>query len=155
MQDGWAPPSWKSTWCGWSNLDKILETGAEWHVHCGDVVEIETRCIIPIWRTFGWIQWHVIPDPPATLQGAGEFYVMIPQVRVTLQGASTGWIPMACHPRATYHTAGCSHLAKSMSWSCHIAGCKNSIQHNENRFSPYLIIFCLMLFRIWRVAAFV
>ena len=34
MQDGWDPPFWKSTWrhffCrGWSDLDKILETGAE------------------------------------------------------------------------------------------------------------------------------
>jgi len=24
----------------WSDLDKISETGAEWHVDCGDVVEI-------------------------------------------------------------------------------------------------------------------
>ena len=39
-------------------------------VVCGDVVEIETRCRIPIWRTFGRIQWHVIPEPPAPLQGA-------------------------------------------------------------------------------------
>jgi len=29
------------------------------------VVEIETRCRIPIWRTFGKIQWHVIPEPHA------------------------------------------------------------------------------------------
>jgi len=75
IQDSWDPPSWKSTWrhffCrGWSDLDKILETGAEWHVDCGDVVETETRCRIPIWRTFGRIQWHVIPEPHATLQGA-------------------------------------------------------------------------------------
>ena len=28
---------------GWSNLDKISETGAKWHVDCSDVVEIETR----------------------------------------------------------------------------------------------------------------
>ena len=48
---------------GWSVLDKISETGAEWHVDCGDVVEIETRCIIPIWRMFGRIQWFVIPEP--------------------------------------------------------------------------------------------
>ena len=48
----------------------MSETGAEWHVDCGDVVEIETRCRSPIWRTFGRIQWHVIPEPPATLQGA-------------------------------------------------------------------------------------
>jgi len=45
---------------GWSDLNKISETGAEWHVDCGDVIEIETRCRIPIWRTFGRIQWHVI-----------------------------------------------------------------------------------------------
>jgi len=54
---------------GWSDLDKILQTGAEWHVDCGDMVEIETRCIISIWRTFWRIQWHVIAEPPAALQG--------------------------------------------------------------------------------------
>jgi len=42
IQDGWHPPSWKSTWrhffCrGWSDLDKISQTGTEWHVDCGDV----------------------------------------------------------------------------------------------------------------------
>ena len=102
---------------GWSDLDKISETGAEWHVYCGNVVEIKTRCRIPIWRTFGRIQWHVI-----------------------------------CHPRATCNIAGCCHLANSMSWWCHIAGCKNSIRHIENRFSPFLF---LMQFRLWRAAAFV
>ena len=39
------------------------------NVDCGDVVKIETRCRIPIWRTFGRIPWHVIPKPHATLQG--------------------------------------------------------------------------------------
>ena len=112
-RDGWNPPSWKPTWrhffCqGWSDLDKISETGAEWHVDCDDVVEIETRCRNPIWRTFWRIQWHVIPEP-----------------RITLQGAATWWIH--CHDsRAT----------------CHIAGCKNSICHVENRFLPYFIFFC-------------
>ena len=33
------------------------------------MVEIETGSIIPIWRTFGRIQCHVIPEPRATLQG--------------------------------------------------------------------------------------
>ena len=42
IQDGWDPPSWKSTWrhffCrGWSDLDKISQTDTEWHVDCGDV----------------------------------------------------------------------------------------------------------------------
>ena len=83
---------------------------------------------------------------------------------------------MACHPRDTYHIAGCchlvnslsrfqshmphcrcSHLAKSVSWSCHIAGRKNSIRHIENRFSPYLFFLFIMQFRLrlWRAAAFV
>jgi len=34
------------------------------------MVEIKTRCRIPIWRTFGRIPWHAIREPPATLQGA-------------------------------------------------------------------------------------
>jgi len=112
-QDGWDPPSWKSTWrhvfcLGWSDLDKISETGAEWHVDCGDVVKIETRCRISIWRTFGRIQCYVIPEP-----------------RITLQGAATWWIH--CHDfRAT----------------CHIAGCKRIPSAIENRFSPYFIFFC-------------
>jgi len=44
-------------------------------VDCSDVVEIETRCRIPIWRTFGQIQWHVIPASPATLQGAASWKI--------------------------------------------------------------------------------
>jgi len=70
-----------------------------------------------------WIQRHVIPEP-----------------RITLQGAPTRWIH--CHDsRATCYMAGCSHLAKSMSWSCHLAGCNNSVHHIENRLSPYFIFF--------------
>ena len=37
----------------------------------------------------------------------------------------------------------------------HIAGCKNSIRHLENRFSPYFIFLFLMQFRLRRAAAFV
>jgi len=33
------------------------------------MVEIKTRSRIPIWQTFSEIQWHVIPEPRATLQG--------------------------------------------------------------------------------------
>ena len=72
----------------------------------------------------------------------GEFHGMssqsIPEPRITLQGAATWWIH--CHDsRATWYIAGCSHLAKSMSWSCHIARYNNSIRRIENRFSPYFI----------------
>ena len=85
----------------------------------------------------------------------GEFNVIIPELRVSLQDVATWWIH--CHDsRATFHIAGCSHLAKSMLRLCHIAGCKSSIRHIENRFSPYFIFFCfLMQFRLWRAAAFV
>jgi len=91
---------------------------------------------------------------------------------------------MACHPRATYHIAGCCHLVNSLSRfqsTCHIAICrvqspneinvvivphcrcksvvsllyKTSILHIENHFSPYFIILFSMQFRLWRAAAFV
>ena len=96
IQDGRDPPSWKSTWrhffCrGWSDLDKTSETEAEWHIDCGDVVEIEARCRIPIWQTFGRIQCHVIPEP-----------------RIT---RATWWIH--CHDsRATCHIAGCKKFTR-------------------------------------------
>ena len=55
----------------------------------------------PIRRTFGRIQWHVIPEPRITLQGAatGEFIVMIPEPHATKQGAVL-WRNQ-CHDRAT------------------------------------------------------
>jgi len=151
------------------------------------------------WRTFGRIQWDVIPEPPAILQGAATWRTQCHDSRATchIAGCCHRAKSMACHPRATYHIAGCchlvnsmsrfqsyvshcrvlppgefngissqshvshcrvlplgefnvtipephatlqgavcSHLAKSMSRSCHIGGCKNSIRHIENRFSP-------------------
>ena len=102
IQDGRDLLSWKSRWClffcrGWSDLDKISQAGTEWHVNCGDVVEIKTRCRTPIWRTFGRIQWHVIPEPPATLQGAATWQIQ-------------------CHDSwATCHITGCCHLVNSLS----------------------------------------
>jgi len=56
-------------------LDKISRAGSEQHVNCGDVAEIETRSRIPIWQMFGRIQWHVIPEPPATLQGVATWQI--------------------------------------------------------------------------------
>ena len=69
------------------------------------------------------IQWHVIPEP-----------------RIILQGAATWWIHTH-DSRATCHIAGCSHLAKSMSWSCHIAWCNNSIRHIEIPSAKLKIVF--------------
>jgi len=67
---------------------KFRKTGAERYVDCGDMAEIENKSRLPIWRMFGRIQWHVIPEPPATLQGAatmppGEFNDMSSQSHVS------------------------------------------------------------------------
>jgi len=93
---------------GWSGLDKISQTGAEWHVDCGDMVKIETRCRIPIWQTFGRIQCHVIPEPPARLQGTATWRIQCYDPRATchIVGCCHRANSMACHPRATCHFAG-------------------------------------------------
>ena len=46
-------------------------------------VEMETRWRIPIWRTFGRIQWHVIPEPRITLQGAATWWIHCDDSRTT------------------------------------------------------------------------
>ena len=70
------------------HLDKISQTGTEWHVDCMRwCVVMETRCRIPIWRTFGRIQWRVIPEPRITLQGAAT--VLLGEFTVTSQGTVT------------------------------------------------------------------
>jgi len=100
-------------------------------------VEMETIWRISIWRTFGRIQWHVIPEPC-----------------ITLQGAATWWIH--CHnSRATCHIAGCSHLAKSMSWSCHIQGVRIPSGILKIVFHHIMFFLFLMQFRLWWAAAFV
>ena len=56
------------------------------------MVIIETKCRIPIRRTFGRIPWHVIPEPPATLLGAATWRIqrhVILEPCMTLQGAAT------------------------------------------------------------------
>ena len=102
---------------GWSNFDKISETGAEWHLDCGDAVQIEIRCRIPIWRTFRRIQCRVIPEPPATLQGAATYRIQCHDSRATchISGCCQRTNSMGCHSRATYHIAGCCHLVNSLS----------------------------------------
>jgi len=113
---------------GSSDLDKIAQTGAEWHVDCGNMVIIEIRCRLPIRRTFERIPLHVIPEPPATLQGTcchlansmswSQSYVS--HCRVLHRANST-----TCRPRATYHLAGCCHLVNSLSWfQSHMPHCR-------------------------------
>jgi len=75
---------------GRSDLDKISQTGAEWHIDCGDMVEIESRILI--WRMFGQIEWHVILEARAILQGAATRRIL--------------WHD----PRAKCHVARCCHI---------------------------------------------
>jgi len=50
----------------WIKFRRLVQNDMSTAVH---MVKMETRCRIPIWRTFGQIPWHVIPEPHATLQG--------------------------------------------------------------------------------------
>ena len=140
IQDGWDPPSWKSTsrhfFCrGWSDLDKISQTSAEWHVDCGDMVKIDTRCRIPIRRTFLRIPWHV-PEPPATLQGAATWWIRCHdrEPHATLQGAVT-WRNQ-CLDRATLQGVIIPSAILKIVFG-------------------HILFFVLMQFRLWRAAAFV
>jgi len=119
----------------WIKFSRPIQNDIDYRI-CGDVVDIETRCRIAIWRTFGRIQWRVIPEP-----------------RITLQSATTWWIHCHDPSRATCHITGCSHLAKLMSWSCRIAGCKNSVL--KIVFHHILFFLFLVQFRLWRAAGFV
>ena len=56
-------------------------------------VEMEIRCRIPTWRTFGRIAWHVISEPRRP---------------ITLQDAATWWIHCR-DSRATCHIAKCKN----------------------------------------------
>jgi len=64
------------------------------------MVEIETMCKIPIWRTFGRIQWHAIPEPPATLQDAATWRIQCHDQSYVSHCMVNS---MACHPTATFH----------------------------------------------------
>jgi len=154
---------------GWSDLDKISQTGAEWHVDCGDMVKIETRCRIPIRRTFGRIPWHVILEPPATLQGAATWRIQChdPRAMCHIAGCCYRANSTACHPRATYHIARCCHLVRSLSWfQSHMPHCKVQSPGEINVMIVPAILtivfrhisffwFLKMQFGLWLAAAFV
>jgi len=91
----------------WSDLHKISESGAEWHVDCGDVVETETICKIPICVVCAN---SVACHPRATCHIAGCCHL-----------ANS----MTCHRRATCHFAGCCHLVNSLSrFQSHMPHCR-------------------------------
>jgi len=150
---------------GWSDLDKISVTGAEWPVDCCNVVEIAIRCRILIWRTFGRIEWHVIPEPPAILQCAATWRIQCHDSRATchISGCCHRVYSMACHPRATYHIVGCCHLVNSLSrFHSQLATCHDRAKLQGVRIPSAILkivfrifYFFLMQFRLWRTAAFV
>jgi len=106
IQDGWDPASWKSTWrhffCrGWSDLDKISQTGTEWHVDCGDVWKWKSDVEFQYGGRLGEFngmlsQSHVSHCRVLPL---GEFTVTIPKPHATMKGAVT-WRNQ-CRDRAT------------------------------------------------------
>jgi len=92
IEDGWDTPSWKSTWRhffsrGWSDLDKILQTGTEWHVDCGDLWKWKPDVEFQYGGSLGEFngmssQSHVSRCRVLPL---GEFTVTIPEPHATLQ----------------------------------------------------------------------
>ena len=73
---------------GWSDLYKILETGAEWHVDCGDVSKSKPDVEFQYGGRLGEFngmssQSHVSHCRVLPL---GEFTVTIPEPHATLQG---------------------------------------------------------------------
>jgi len=52
------------------------------------VIWLKSKPLVELWGTFGQIRWRVIPShlPHYRVLPRGEFNVMIPELRVTLQG---------------------------------------------------------------------
>ena len=87
----------------------------------------QPECRIPIWRTFARIQWHVIPELPATLQGAATWRIQCHDSRVTchIAGFCHRANSMACRSRATCHFAGSCHMVNSLSrFQSHTPHCR-------------------------------
>jgi len=153
--DGWDPPSWKymssffsaegglisikfrrlvkndmSTALIWSKSKTDVEF--QYGGRLGELHGMLSQSHLPHCRVLPPGEFNVmVPELRVTFQGAATGRIqrhVIPKPRITLQGTAIWWIH--CHDsRATCHIAGCSDLAKSVSWSCHIAGCDNSIRH--------------------------
>jgi len=86
---------------GWSDLDKISQTGTEWHVDCGNVWKLKPDVEFQYDGRLGEFngmssQSHV---SHCRLLLLGEFNVTIPEPHATLQGAVT-WRNQ-CRDRAT------------------------------------------------------
>ena len=123
---------------GWSDLDKISQTGTQWHVDCGDMWKWKTDVKFQYGGRLGEFTGmsshsHVSHCRVLPL---GEFTVTIPELQATLQGAVT-WRNQ-CHDRATLQ--GVRITSAILKIVCHIL---------------FIFFLFLMQFRLWRTAAFV
>ena len=78
--------------------------------------------------------------PHCRVMPPGEFSVMIPKLRVTLQGAATGRVYRHIIP-VTYHIVGCCHRASLTAYhtrtTYHIAGCCHLV-NSLSRFHSHM-----------------
>jgi len=144
---------------GWSDLDKICklvqndtstaviyqkskpEVEFQYGRRLGEFNGMSSQSHLPHCRVLPRGKFNVmIPELRVALQGAATWRIqwhVIPEPHVTLQGRPTATWWIHCHdPRAT----------------CHIAGCKNFIRHIENRFSSCFIYLCF-LNAIWALTS--
>ena len=127
---------------GWSDLDKISDTDAEWHVESTAVMWSKSKPDVEFQYGGRWAN-SMACHPRATCHIAGCCHL------VNLFHSHEA--------RATCYIAGCSHLAKSLSWSCDRVKLQNvriSSALLKIVFRHILFLF-LMQFRLWRAAAFV
>jgi len=122
---------------GWSDLDKISQTGTEWHVDCGDVwkwkpdVEFQYGGHL---GEFSGMSSHSHVSHCRVLP-LGELTVTIPEPHATLQGAVT-WRNQCCDPATLQGVRIPSVILKII-------------------FRHILFVLYLMQFKLWRAAAFV
>ena len=104
-QDGWNTPSWKSTWRHFFLLrvvqfvDKILQTGTEWHVDCGGVWKWKPDVEFQYGGRLGELngmssQSHVSHCRVLPLD---KFTVTIPEPYATLQAFKCNIKNIFCH----------------------------------------------------------
>jgi len=164
-----------------SDLDKISQTGAEWHMSSA-VILSKSKPDVEFQYGGRLGEFNSMSShshlPHCRVLPPGKFNVMIPEyvsycrVLPVCHRADT----MACHPRATYHIAGCCHLVNSLSWfQSHMPHCRVQSPSWRNQcydratlqnvripsanwklfFAIFYLFLFLMQFGLWRAASFV
>ena len=106
---------------GWSDLNKISQTGISQNDMSTAVIWSKSKPDVEFQYSERLGKFHGMSSQShvshCRVLPLGEFTVTIPE----------------------------PHLAKSMSCSCHIAGCNNFIRHIENRFRHVLFCFVFLM----------